>query len=249
MRTVRATQCVPPIFAVICFYEGRRIRVACAGMSAPLPPEYFLLSCTAHCCLFASLRVKALYLRWRITVVLLGWPLGAPFQQRGSVRTWKRCWGGTEGCVRRAMPALLGQATWGPWRTVIQKTSSGGSPGGPVVQTPSSHCWGPGLDPWSGNQDLISLKVQSKKEKRKNLLPRIHRWSSLVSGSCPLHLRHVRLLFFGLVPLLKPICTLIRLLFIKLCFRSDFQGDSLAVQCLGLRSRYWGPGFNSWLGN
>ena len=26
------------------------------------------------------------------------------------------------------MPALLGQATWGPWCTVIQKTSSRGTP-------------------------------------------------------------------------------------------------------------------------
>ena len=191
----------------------------------------------------SPLRVKALYLRccWDGLLELR-------FRQRSSVRTWKRCWGGTEGCMRRAMPALRGQATWGPWCTVIQKTSSRGTP-----------WWPSGSDTKlsllrAGVRSLVrelrrSHKPQGTAKKRKDLLPRIHRRSGLVSGSRPFHLRQVRLLFFGLVPLLKPICTLIRLLFIKLCFKSDFQGDSLAVQWLGLCFRYWGPGFNSWLGN
>ena len=80
------------------------------------------------------------------------------------------------------------------------------------------------------------MYIQKKKKNGKDLLPRIHRRSSLVSGSLPLHLRHVWLFFFGLAPLLKPICTLIWLLFIKLCFRSDFQGNFLAIQWLGLRA-------------
>ena len=37
-----------------------------------------------------------------------------------------------------------------------------------MVKTQCFHCRGPGLDPWSGNQDPISLKVQSKKEEKKS---------------------------------------------------------------------------------
>ena len=33
----------------------------------------------------------------------------------------------------------------------LENRLSGGSPGGPGAETPSSQCQGPGFDPWLGN--------------------------------------------------------------------------------------------------
>ena len=45
-------------------------------------------------------------------------------------------------------------------------------PGGPVVGTTSTHCWGPGFNPWSQKQDPTNCVMAKKKKKKiRNLLP------------------------------------------------------------------------------